>query len=105
MSTKQVISVITAVHAPGARFLSDAYQSLAQQELPDGWAWQWVVQEDGQTDEVAPHIPDDPRVSFGQGRTGRSGIARNLALPRVEGPRAGARCRRPAHPRRTNAGH
>lgn len=85
MSAKNVVTVMTAVHAPGAGFLPDAYQSLLKQELPDGWEWQWVVQEDGQTDEVSPHIPDDPRLSFGQGRAGRAGMARTLALPRVEG--------------------
>ncbi len=31
-----VITVITAVHAPGAQYLPDAYQSLQEQELPDG---------------------------------------------------------------------
>ena len=85
MSTKNVITVMTAVHAPGAGFLSEAYQSLVEQELPDGWEWQWVVQEDGQTEEVAPRIPDDPRISFSQGRAGRAGMARTLALPRAEG--------------------
>ena len=85
MSAKNVISVMTAVHAPGVGFLSEAYESLRKQQLPDGWEWQWVVQEDGQTDEVAPRIPDDPRISFGQGRAGRAGMARTLALPRAEG--------------------
>ena len=85
MSDQNVITVMTAVHAPGKLFLSDAYQSLLKQELPDGWEWQWVVQEDGQTDEVSPHIPDDPRISFGQGRAGRAGMARTIALPRASG--------------------
>src|SRR5699024_10689311 len=85
MSTKIVITVMPAVHAPGAGFLSEAYQSLVEQELPDGWEWQWVVQEDGQTEEVAPRIPNDSRISFGQGRAGRAGMARTLALPRAEG--------------------
>jgi Glycosyl transferase family 2 len=80
-----VISVITAVHVPSARFLPDAYKSLEAQELPDGWEWQWVVQEDGETDGVRPYVPDDPRVSFGQGRPGRAGVARTLALSRARG--------------------
>ncbi|WP_217197080.1 glycosyltransferase family 2 protein [Streptomyces buecherae] len=81
----RLITVITAVHAPAAHYLPDAYKSLLQQELPDGWDWQWVVQEDGETDDVAPHVPDDPRVSFDQGRPGRAGVARTLALARAEG--------------------
>ncbi|MCQ4084519.1 glycosyltransferase family 2 protein [Streptomyces sp. RB6PN25] len=80
-----LISVITAVHAPGAHYLPDAYTSLADQHLPDGWDWQWVVQEDGETDAVAPYVPDDARVSFGQGRPGRAAMARTMALSRAEG--------------------
>ncbi|GAB3951242.1 glycosyltransferase family 2 protein [Streptomyces sparsus] len=79
------ISIITAVHAPAAHHLGDAYRSLTAQELPDGWDWQWVVQEDGETDAVAPYLPDDPRLSFGQGRPGRAGVARTLALSRAVG--------------------
>jgi glycosyltransferase involved in cell wall biosynthesis len=79
------ISVITAVHAPAAHHLRDAYKSLCEQELPVGWDWQWVIQEDGETDAVAPHVPDDPRISFGQGRPGRAGVARTLAMSRATG--------------------
>jgi glycosyltransferase involved in cell wall biosynthesis len=81
----KLISVVTAVHAPAARYLADAYESLRGQELPAGWSWQWVIQEDGETDQVRPQVPDDPRISFGQGRPGRAGMARTMALSRVEG--------------------
>ncbi len=81
----KLITVITAVHAPGAHFLPDAYKSLLGQELPDGWDWQWIIQEDGRTDGVTPYVPADPRVSFEQGRPGGAGVARTLALARVEG--------------------
>ncbi|MFF0389630.1 glycosyltransferase family 2 protein [Kitasatospora sp. NPDC004615] len=80
-----VISVITAVHGPAAKYLPDAYKSLLDQQLPDGWEWQWVIQEDGETDAVLPYVPDDDRVSFGQGRHGRAGVARTLGLSRVVG--------------------
>ncbi|WP_329023329.1 glycosyltransferase family 2 protein [Streptomyces sp. NBC_00690] len=80
-----LISVITAVHAPAAHYLGDAYKSLCEQQLPDGWEWQWVIQEDGETDAVTPHVPDDPRISFGQGRPGRAGVTRTMALSRAEG--------------------
>ncbi|WP_433341221.1 glycosyltransferase family 2 protein [Streptomyces sp. CA-253872] len=85
MTPLKTISVITAVHAPGAHHLPDAYKSLLAQELPTGWDWQWVVQEDGQTDEVAPYVPDEDRVSFGQGRAGRAAMARMLGLARARG--------------------
>lgn len=77
------VAVVTAVHAPSAPHLSDAWESLESQELPEGWSWQWVIQEDGKSDDVARHVPDDPRVSFGQGRPGGPGVARTLALSRV----------------------
>ncbi|GGX10831.1 glycosyltransferase family 2 protein [Streptomyces noursei] len=79
------IIVVTAVHAPSARFLPDAYASLCRQELPRGWEWHWVVQEDGKSDAVAPHVPDDPRVTFRQGRPGGPGVARTIALSRADG--------------------
>lgn len=80
------IDVVTAVHAPSAPFLADAYKSLCAQELPDGWEWHWIIQEDGFGDAVRPHVPDDPRVSFSQGRPGGPGVARTMALARAAGP-------------------
>lgn len=86
MTVPKLISVITPVHAPAGHHLPDAYKSLQDQQLPDGWDWQWIIQEDGQTDAVAPYVPhDDPRVSFGQGRAGRAAMARTMALSRAEG--------------------
>lgn len=82
----RTIDVITAVHAPSADFLTDAYKSLCQQELPAGWDWRWIIQEDGQTDAVRPHVPDDSRVVFTQGRPGGPGVARTMALARSTGP-------------------
>ncbi|WP_345942886.1 glycosyltransferase [Streptomyces sp. SID486] len=79
------VTVVTAVHGPSARFLPDAYASLCAQRLPAGWEWDWVVQQDGTADEVRPHIPDDARVSFRQGRPGGPGVARTIALARAEG--------------------
>ncbi|MEV0849213.1 glycosyltransferase [Streptomyces sp. NPDC049954] len=79
------ITVITAVHAPSARFLPEAYTYLCEQELPTGWEWHWLVQEDGYSDEVAPWVPDDGRVTFRQGRSGGPGVARTTALGIAEG--------------------
>lgn len=79
------IIIVTAVHAPSAHFLPEAYRSLCRQELPDGWEWRWVIQEDGRSDEVAPHVPDDERVIFRQGRPGGPGVARTIALAHAEG--------------------
>lgn len=77
--------VVTAVHGPSARFLPEAHKSLCAQELPTGWEWHWVIQEDGQTGEVGPYVPDDARVTFRQGRSGGPGVARTIALAHTEG--------------------
>ncbi|MEI5098675.1 glycosyltransferase [Streptomyces sp. PmtG] len=79
------IIIVTAVHAPSARFLPDAYDSIRAQELPEGWEWHWLIQEDGRGDEVARFVPDDDRVTFAQGRAGGPGVARTMALARVDG--------------------
>ncbi|MEV0638512.1 glycosyltransferase [Streptomyces sp. NPDC050619] len=79
------IVIVTAVHAPSAAFLPDAYKSLREQELPGGWEWHWVIQEDGFTDGVAPYVPDDARVTFRQGRPGGPGVARTVALAHADG--------------------
>ncbi|MEU6121934.1 glycosyltransferase family 2 protein [Streptomyces sp. NPDC047123] len=80
------IIVVTAVHGPSAPFLAEAYASLCAQELPGDWEWRWLVQEDGTSDRVAPHVPDDPRVTFRQGRPGGPGVARTMALAHADGP-------------------
>ncbi|MER0446919.1 glycosyltransferase family 2 protein [Streptomyces sp. Edi4] len=82
--TRRII-VVTAVHGPSAPFLPDAFASLCAQELPDGWDWRWLIQQDGTSDDVAPHVPADERVSFRQGRRGGPGVARTIALARADG--------------------
>jgi glycosyltransferase involved in cell wall biosynthesis len=80
-----VISVITAAHPPTIPYLRDAYESLRQQALPAGWDWQWVVQEDGQSGQVAAALPENPRISAGNGRPGGPGVARTMTLARAIG--------------------
>ncbi|KUL46805.1 glycosyltransferase [Streptomyces regalis] len=79
------VIIVTAVHGPSAAFLPDAHKSLREQELPAGWEWHWVIQQDGKTDEVRPYLPDDARVTFSQGRPGGPGVARTIALAHAEG--------------------
>ncbi|MFF0149630.1 hypothetical protein ATK36_0002 [Amycolatopsis sulphurea] len=80
-----VISVITAVYHGGHHFLREAYNSLVAQKLPNGWSWQWCIQEDGDTGLPADEIPNDERVSYGIGLGGRTGVARTMALARASG--------------------
>lgn len=84
-SPRKRVTVVTAVHGPSAAFLPEAYRSLRSQELPAGWEWRWVIQEDGTSDEVRPYVPDDVRVTFRQGRPGGPGVARTIALAHAEG--------------------
>ncbi len=80
-----LISIVTPSYKPVPEHIKAAYESIASQELPQGWSWQWVVQEDGQTDDLADMLPNDPRISPGSGRRGGECVARNLCLSRVEG--------------------
>jgi len=79
------ISVITPVYAPVATHLRHAYESLSAQELPDGWQWEWLVQEDGTTGTAREILPEDPRVHHASGRHNGVAITRNLALARASG--------------------
>jgi glycosyltransferase involved in cell wall biosynthesis len=84
-SVTGVVSVVTPVYQPVAEHLTAAYDSLCRQAMPAGWEWQWVVQEDGQSGEVARMLPDDPRISAGDGRRSGEAATRNLCLSRAEG--------------------
>lgn len=79
------ISIITPVHPSVPDYLKDAYESLVAQELPSGWQWEWIVQQDGQDGAIASLVPEDPRISYGTGRAGGPGVARTLALARATG--------------------
>ena len=81
----RVVTVITAAHAQSACYLLDAYESLVAQELPAGWSWEWLLQEDGQTGAVAAAIPDDPRISVGSARPSGPGVTRTMAMARAQG--------------------
>lgn len=82
----RLVSVITPVHRPSLGYLAEAYRSLAGQQMPAGWDWQWLVQEDGQDGILHDQAPNaDARVSLGDGRAGGPGVARTLALARAEG--------------------
>lgn len=81
-----LISVVTPVHPQKATWLADAYASLLAQQLPPGWAWEWLVQQDETDGDVAALLPrDDPRVSVRTGRRSGPEAARNLALARASG--------------------
>ena len=80
-----LVSVVTAVHAPSVPYLAEAWGSLAGQDLPDGWAWEWLVQEDGAcgAGEVLP--ADEARIRLATSRPAGVAVARTMALARAEG--------------------
>ena len=85
VNVNHVISVVTPAYRPVPEYLTAAYDSLRAQDLPGGWEWQWVVQEDGQSGEAARILPDDPRISPGSGRRAGEPTTRNMCLSRATG--------------------
>lgn len=80
------INIVTAVREGLHDYLPELHESLLAQEMPDGWDWRWIVQEDGETGIPLALLPDDdPRISKGMGRAGRAPMARTTALARVDG--------------------
>lgn len=79
------IDVVTAVKAGKDDHLGELWDSLVDQEMPPGWDWRWILQEDGETGEPYAKVPSDPRISSGSGSWGRASRARTLALSRVTG--------------------
>ena len=80
-----VISIITPTYHPKPEHLLDAYHSIVRQDLPAGWEWEWIVQEDDEPDTVSGLLPDDLRIHSGAGRHGGAGVARTIALGRAHG--------------------
>lgn len=85
MNAKRMISVITPVYNPMTEHLKAAYESLADQQIPRGWDWEWIVQEDGRTNVARDVLPADPHIHFGTGRHNGVAITRNLALVQASG--------------------
>ncbi|WP_030753264.1 glycosyltransferase family 2 protein [Streptomyces sp. NRRL F-5135] len=84
------ISVITAVYDGGHQYLPDAYASLRAQPMPDGWAWEWLIQEDGRTGRPRTVLPSDERIRYSTGARGGAGVARTVGLARANGSLARA---------------
>jgi glycosyltransferase involved in cell wall biosynthesis len=81
----RIISIITAAFSPVREYLEAARDSVFSQELPAGWDWQWVVQEDGGRGDAGAMLPADPRVSTGASRRAGECVTRNMGLARARG--------------------
>lgn len=79
------LSIITPVLDGSHLHLSKVYESLCSQEMPAGWEWEWIVQEDGHTGRPLAALPDDPRISASMSERGRAATARTVALRRATG--------------------
>ncbi|MFE6189108.1 glycosyltransferase family 2 protein [Streptomyces sp. NPDC056465] len=81
------ISVVTAMHEAARPYLAAAHQSLASQDLPEGWTWEWCIQEDGPGVASAELLPEprDPRIRIGSSRKGGPAVARTMAVARSTG--------------------
>jgi glycosyltransferase involved in cell wall biosynthesis len=85
VARRSTISVVTAVHRPSLPHLAAAHSSLTEQHLPAGWAWEWIVQQDGAPLDLPAVVTGDPRVSIGRNaKLGPAGT-RNAALARSTG--------------------
>lgn len=81
-----VLSILTPVHAGALQYLPQAYRSLDQQEMPDGWSWEWCLQEDGPGVGAAAALPrDDPRIRIRTSWKGGPHVARTMALAHSTG--------------------
>ncbi|GAA2328428.1 glycosyltransferase family A protein [Streptomyces cuspidosporus] len=81
--SRHLVSIVTPVHGPAVSLLPEAYESILRQELPDGWEWEWLIQEDGEGVHAAAHLPGgDPRISIDSSRRGGPQVARTMAFAR-----------------------
>jgi glycosyltransferase involved in cell wall biosynthesis len=81
----KILSIITPIYNPVPEHLRAAYESLRNQTVPDGWEWEWIVQEDGRNGAAREILPTDERVKHGAGRHGGVAITRNLGLASAAG--------------------
>jgi len=81
-----LLSVLTAAIGERVKLTQEAGESLAAQELPDGWDLEWVVQEDGPDPRLEDVVGRFPFARY-EANGERLGIptTRNIALSRVRG--------------------
>jgi glycosyltransferase involved in cell wall biosynthesis len=86
LKTMPVISILTAVDPARGRLFLTAYESVSIQDLPVGWSFQLLIQEDSAEPSLQKLLPNDPRISYSwNGQRGGIATTRNLGLVRAEG--------------------
>ncbi|MQA07455.1 MAG: glycosyltransferase [Pseudonocardiaceae bacterium] len=81
-----LLSVITAGYAPKSDYLKDTVISVLEQDVPPGWEFEWLFQEDGTTPCLGDLVQQVPQARY-EANDRSFGIAatRNLALSRGRG--------------------
>jgi glycosyltransferase involved in cell wall biosynthesis len=90
MSSKRLLSLITAIHKGRERHLAETAKSLLGQRLPVEWEFEWLIQEDGADsrlkDAVEKFAAGDKRVLYEANDAALGpGGTRTLALWRARG--------------------
>lgn len=90
MSSKGILSLITAIHKGREAYIAETAKSLLGQRLPVGWELEWLIQEDGEEsrlkDVVEKCAAGDKRVLYEVNGTKLGpGGTRTLALWRARG--------------------
>ena len=81
-----LVSVVTPTQIHNADHIGALWTSLRDQVLPEGWEWEWLVQEDGVRPGVRDLLPEDARIRYDAIGVQLGGpAARNLALARARG--------------------
>lgn len=81
-----ILSLITPVSNSSLPYLDEAWKSVQNLRLPEGWQVQWCLQQDGDGPAVSRDWFLDARVSYAyNGRWLWAGMTRNLALMRASG--------------------
>jgi glycosyltransferase involved in cell wall biosynthesis len=78
-----LISVLTPVYGPTARYLNETAAGVHSQSLPPGWELEWIVQEDGPSASLAGRL-EDTRYGSNGAQLGVA-VTRNAALARARG--------------------
>ncbi|WP_026454105.1 glycosyltransferase family 2 protein [Saccharomonospora iraqiensis] len=80
------VSIITAAYGPNAAYLPETLRSVREQQLPEGWELEWLIQEDGAQPQLTELFADIPGMHY-EANHSQLGTAatRNLALSRATG--------------------
>jgi len=80
------VSIITAAYGPKADYLDETIRSVRDQQLPDGWEVEWLIQEDGNEPQLADKLADIPGVHYAANHMQAGpAVTRNFALARASG--------------------